>query len=49
MYLAHHFSDDEIVFDLERTGYKIVSHRITEFASRTDNTLDAFVIVAEKQ
>ncbi|AKB74290.1 SAM-dependent methyltransferase [Methanosarcina lacustris Z-7289] len=47
-YIAHHFSEKELVFLLVDCGFEIDYFRVEELKTRTGNKINGFVIVAKK-
>lgn len=47
-YIAHHFSEKELVFLLVNSGFEIDNFRVEELKTRTRNKINGFVIVAKR-
>jgi ubiquinone/menaquinone biosynthesis C-methylase UbiE len=47
-FIAHHFSEKELVFLLVDCGFEIDYFRVEELKTRTGNKINGFVIVAKK-
>lgn len=47
-YIAHHFTEKELVFLLVENGFEIEFFRNDEFTTRTGNRINGFVIVGKK-
>lgn len=47
-FIAHHFTEKELVFLLTDRGFEIDSFRVEELETRTGNIIFGFVIVAKK-
>jgi len=47
-YIAHHFSEKELVFLMVENGFEIDYFRVEEFSTRTGNRVNGFVVVAKK-
>ncbi|KKG09230.1 class I SAM-dependent methyltransferase [Methanosarcina sp. 2.H.A.1B.4] len=47
-YIAHHFSEKELVFLLVDCGFEIDYFRVEELKTRTGNKINGFVVVAKK-
>lgn len=47
-FIAHHFSEKELVFLLLENGFEIDYFRVEEFITRTGNRVNGFVILAKK-
>ena len=47
-FIAHHFSEKELVFLLLENGFEIDYFRVEEFSTRTGNRVNGFVILAKK-
>ena len=48
-YVAHHFTEKELVFLLVENGFEIEFFKCDEFVTRTDNKVNGFVIVGGKE
>lgn len=48
-YIAHHFTEKELVFLLVENGFEIEYFKRDEFVTRTGNRVNGFVIVSKKQ
>jgi len=47
-FIAHHFSEKELVFLLVDYGFEIDYFRVEELKTRTGNKINGFVVVAKK-
>ncbi|WP_440945252.1 class I SAM-dependent methyltransferase [Methanosarcina sp. T3] len=47
-FIAHHFSEKELVFLLVNCGFEIDYFRVEELKTRTGNRINGFVVVAKK-
>lgn len=47
-FIAHHFSEKELVFLLLENGFEIDYFRVEKFSTRTGNRVNGFVILAKK-
>ncbi|MDY9924950.1 class I SAM-dependent methyltransferase [Methanosarcina sp.] len=47
-FIAHHFSEEELVFLLVDCGFEIDYFRVEELKTRTGNKINGFVIMAKK-
>jgi hypothetical protein len=48
-YIAHHFTEKELVFLLVENGFEIEFFKCDEFVTRTGNRENAFVAVGRKE